>query len=122
MQEFDMISGSSTDGLIAITLGRFRIAVKECINAYASLSRETLTPKRLNANLASHAHDKLNAERNSKPKPIEYCIKQIIHIRNLPQPALPKDYDQDAPKAFVYAVRGSNPDAIVIRPYKSLLV
>ncbi|KAK4171585.1 hypothetical protein QBC36DRAFT_382447 [Triangularia setosa] len=35
---FDIISGTSTGGLIAIMLGRLRMTVDDCINAYASLS------------------------------------------------------------------------------------
>jgi patatin-like phospholipase/acyl hydrolase len=35
---FDMIGGTSTGGLIAIMLGRMRLTVDECIEAYSELS------------------------------------------------------------------------------------
>lgn len=37
---FDMIGGTSTGGLIAIMLGRLKMTVQECIEAYLYISRE----------------------------------------------------------------------------------
>jgi patatin-like phospholipase/acyl hydrolase len=34
---FDMIGGTSTGGLIAIMLGRLRMTIDDCIDAYTSL-------------------------------------------------------------------------------------
>jgi patatin-like phospholipase/acyl hydrolase len=43
-QGFDMIAGTSTGGLIAIMLGRLRMSVSECIEAYTNLPRSIFTP------------------------------------------------------------------------------
>ncbi|KAF2682081.1 FabD/lysophospholipase-like protein [Lentithecium fluviatile CBS 122367] len=43
---FDMIGGTSTGGLIAIMLGRLRMTVDECIDAYVSLSDRMLVSSR----------------------------------------------------------------------------
>ncbi|KAF8535216.1 acyl transferase/acyl hydrolase/lysophospholipase [Trichophaea hybrida] len=44
---FDMIAGTSTGGIIAILLGRFRMSVDECINLYERLGSEIFgNPKR----------------------------------------------------------------------------
>lgn len=42
---FDMIGGTSTGGLIAIMLGRLRMTVDECIDAYVRLSRDVFQKK-----------------------------------------------------------------------------
>src|SRR5690242_7546111 len=41
----DMIGGTSTGGLIAVMLGRLRMSVDECMDAYASLSKEVFEKK-----------------------------------------------------------------------------
>ncbi|KAK4031936.1 acyl transferase/acyl hydrolase/lysophospholipase [Parachaetomium inaequale] len=42
---FDMIGGTSTSGLIAVMLGRLRITVDECIDAYTMLSDRVFEKK-----------------------------------------------------------------------------
>ncbi|RKL23426.1 hypothetical protein BFJ72_g14493 [Fusarium proliferatum] len=42
---FDMIAGTSSGGLIAIVLGRLRMTVDECIDAYTSLSNKVFEKK-----------------------------------------------------------------------------
>jgi patatin-like phospholipase/acyl hydrolase len=44
---FDLIGGTSTGGLIAIMLGRLRMTIKECRDAYMSLSKEAFQAKNL---------------------------------------------------------------------------
>ena len=41
----DMIGGTSTGGLIAIMLGRLRVTVDECIDAYTELSDRVFEKK-----------------------------------------------------------------------------
>src|ERR1700722_11390015 len=38
--QFDLICGTSTGGIIALMLGRLRMSVDECIDAYINLSKE----------------------------------------------------------------------------------
>ena len=41
---FDLIGGTSTGGLIAIMLGRLKMSIEECRDAYLELSKQAFTP------------------------------------------------------------------------------
>ncbi|SPO01656.1 uncharacterized protein DNG_04329 [Cephalotrichum gorgonifer] len=43
---FDLIGGSGTGGILAIMLGRLRMSIPECIEAYRSLSDRTFRPRK----------------------------------------------------------------------------
>ncbi|KAL0938197.1 phosphorylase superfamily protein [Colletotrichum truncatum] len=43
---FDIISGTSTGGIISIMLGRLRMTVDECIREYRDVAQKAFTPKR----------------------------------------------------------------------------
>lgn len=118
-QEFDMIAGTSTGGLIAIMLGRLRMSVTECIEAYTKLSRSIFTPAHHKVNITGRAVGFLKAEGKFDSEPLEACIKQMIRDCQLPETALLKDDDPDAPKVFVCAVQGNNGDTVLIRSYES---
>ncbi|KAG8917339.1 hypothetical protein FRC01_002515 [Tulasnella sp. 417] len=45
---FDLIGGTSTGGLIAIMLGRLRMSIRDCIEAYRELSKEVFDINALN--------------------------------------------------------------------------
>jgi len=42
---FDLIGGTSTGGLIAIMLGRLKMSVDECIEAYQGLAEQAFRPR-----------------------------------------------------------------------------
>ena len=44
--QFDLICGTGTGGLIALMLGRLRMSVDECIEAYIKLSKEIFDDKK----------------------------------------------------------------------------
>ena len=44
---FDLVAGTSTGGLIAIMLGRLRMSLNECIDAYRNLGEEVISKPRL---------------------------------------------------------------------------
>lgn len=52
---FDMIGGTSTGGLIAVMLGRLRMTVDECIDAYTSLSDRVFEKKGHRVNLRENS-------------------------------------------------------------------
>ncbi|ORY62120.1 acyl transferase/acyl hydrolase/lysophospholipase [Pseudomassariella vexata] len=54
---FDIIAGTSTGGLIAIMLGRLRMSVQECIDAYQSISETVFQPKRSRLNVLGKGKD-----------------------------------------------------------------
>lgn len=118
-QEFDMIAGTSTGGLIAIMLGRLRMSVADCIEAYKHLSKEIFTPAHSSANVAGKAVDFLKAKGRFRSEPLERCIKEILKKHNLSEDELMIDQNPDSPAMFVCAVEGLNADAVVIRSYKS---
>jgi predicted acylesterase/phospholipase RssA len=119
-QEFDMIAGTSTGGLIAIMLGRLRMSVADCIKAYKDPSRNIFTPTHKTANVAGKTVDFLKAKGKFHSKPLEDCVKQMLRAQKLPEQELfVMDQDSDSPKVFVCAVEGINSDAVVIRSYKS---
>lgn len=118
-QEFDMIAGTSTGGLIAIMLGRLRMSVADCIKAYKHLSHEIFTSTHGSANVAGKAIDFLKAKGKFRSEPLERCIKQMLKDHNLSEDELLVDHNPDSPAMFVCAVEGLNGDAVVIRSYKS---
>jgi patatin-like phospholipase/acyl hydrolase len=48
---FDLIGGTSTGGLIAIMLGRLRLSVSQCIDAYSKLAPDAFTKLRHRVNI-----------------------------------------------------------------------
>lgn len=118
-QEFDMIGGTSTGGLIAIMLGRMRMSVDECIENYKILSRRIFTPVHSKSNIAGRAITKLKAEGKFESEPLEQVVKEICRKKGLDESELLKESSDDAPKVFVCAAQGINSDSVVIRSYES---
>ncbi|KAH8716803.1 acyl transferase/acyl hydrolase/lysophospholipase [Phaeosphaeriaceae sp. PMI808] len=118
-QEFDMIAGTSTGGLIAVMLGRLRMSVEQCIEAYKSLSKRIFTPVNAKANIAGRAMTRLKAEGKFESEPLEKVVKEMCREYGLSDIELLKDESADAPKVFLCAAQGINSDAVVIRSYVS---
>ncbi|RDW58457.1 hypothetical protein BP5796_12387 [Coleophoma crateriformis] len=119
-QEFDMIGGTSTGGLLAIMLGRLRMSVHECQEAYIQLSRDIFTRKRSQGNVAGRALDRLQANGRFSSEPLEENIQNILRSHGLNPDELLKETDPDACKVFVCTVRGGNGAAAIIRSYRKL--
>ncbi|CAK7240110.1 MAG: hypothetical protein STHCBS139747_001547 [Sporothrix thermara] len=81
---FDMIGGTSTGGLIAIMLGRLRMTVAECIEAYMFLSERVFKKE---------THRKINGKLQARSGTVELAeaIKQILRARGLDDDTLLKD-------------------------------
>lgn len=118
-QEFDMIIGTSTGGLIAIMLGRLRMSVDECIDAYSNLTRHIFSPVHSKANLPGRAIAKFKAEGKFESEPLESHVKRILRERGCSEVELLKDERADSPKISVCAVQETNADSVVIRSYHS---
>jgi patatin-like phospholipase/acyl hydrolase len=84
---FEMISGTSTGGLIAIMLGRLRMTVDECIEAYTSLSDKVFEKKSHRVNINGKLQGRFDAAE------LEHTIKQILQARSLSEDTLLKDVD-----------------------------
>jgi patatin-like phospholipase/acyl hydrolase len=60
---FDMIGGTSTGGLIAIMLGRMRLGIDECIQAYGELATEIfIKVHHFGVNLKGESQGRFNHE------------------------------------------------------------
>ncbi|RPA79808.1 FabD/lysophospholipase-like protein [Ascobolus immersus RN42] len=118
-QEFDLIGGTSTGGLLAIMLGRLRMSIDECEDAYLQLSRRIFTPARKDVDVAGRVYDFLKANGKFDAKPLEEIVKHLLIERGLSEDELLLDKDEDSCKVFVCAVSGGNDSTVRIRTYKT---
>jgi patatin-like phospholipase/acyl hydrolase len=84
---FDMIGGTSTGGLIAVMLGRLRMTIDECIDAYTTLSDKVFEKKSHRVNLKGKLHGRFDSAG------LERAVKDVIANRGLGEDALLKDTD-----------------------------
>ncbi|KAH8911269.1 hypothetical protein BR93DRAFT_965075 [Coniochaeta sp. PMI_546] len=91
---FDMIGGTSTGGLIAIMLGRLKMSISDCKEAYLKFSEQAFTSK----NLIAKARGKLSVGPRFETSPLEAAIKDLIG--NDWQTKLLKDNDASACKVL----------------------
>ncbi|KXG45220.1 Acyl transferase/acyl hydrolase/lysophospholipase [Penicillium griseofulvum] len=69
--QFDLIGGTSTGGIIAIMLGKLGMTVDECIRAYRQVAEQAFTPKRTSILPASPTGA-------FSAKALENAMKQIV--------------------------------------------
>ena len=69
---FDMIGGTSTGGLIAIMLGRLRMTIDDCIDAYTSLSDKVFEKKAHRVNIKGKLQGRFDTAA------LEQTIKKIL--------------------------------------------
>ena len=84
---FDMIGGTSTGGLIAIMLGRLRMTVDECIDAYTTLSDSVFEKKSHRVTIRGKLQGRFDGAE------LERAVKTIVVNRGLGEDALLKDPD-----------------------------
>jgi patatin-like phospholipase/acyl hydrolase len=84
---FDLIGGTSTGGLIAIMLGRLRMTVDECIDAYTALSDRVFEKKSHRVNIKGKLQGRFDTAA------LEQAVKEILVTRGLGEDALLKDSD-----------------------------
>lgn len=117
-QEFDMIGGTSTGGLLAIMFGRLRMSLEECENAYLKLSEQIFTPVNSKANGAGRALRFLNAQGKFDAETPENNMKNIPRSKGLPDSEpLYEQGAMDGCKVFVCAVRRENTATVTMRSY-----
>lgn len=137
---FDMIGGTSTGGIIAIMLGRLKMTVEECIDAYVSLSEKVFTvadspnghpdevsgPESGQSRRIFKSGQPRNRPNSGQPRrrfdsgQLEEAIKCILRTRQINEDELLKDPDADARcKVFVCATSASTSDTVCIRNYRS---
>ena len=82
---FDMIGGTSTGGLIAVMLGRLRMTVDDCINAYTSLSDKVFEKKSHRVNIKGKLQGRFDAAE------LERAVKKILADRGFDENTLFKE-------------------------------
>ena len=109
---FDMIGGTSTGGLIAIMLGRMKMSVDDCIEAYTKLSDQVFrkthfSPFRLTG--------KVRGRFDSKA--LENAVKEYLRECSLSEDCLLQHVDPGSCKVFVCATSGSTRKTVVLSSY-----
>ncbi len=79
---FDMISDTNTGGLTAMMLGRLRMTIEECIDAYTSLSDKVFEKEYHRVNIKGKLQGRFDAAE------LERSVKQILTDRSLTEDAL----------------------------------
>jgi patatin-like phospholipase/acyl hydrolase len=72
-QYFHMIGGTSTGGLIALMLGRMRLSVDDCIDAYTELSPKIFTKLHHRVKLSTG-----QSQGRFDHRALEHGIKEIL--------------------------------------------
>ncbi|KAF2752264.1 FabD/lysophospholipase-like protein [Sporormia fimetaria CBS 119925] len=116
-QVFEMIGGTSTGGIIAIMLGRLRMRLEDCENAYLSLSKSIFTRKRSRMNLFGHAKDFVQADGRFDSAALETAIKEVVRQVGTEDMLLKEE--KGPCKVFVVAVRENNSEAALLRSYRN---
>ncbi|KAK5010428.1 hypothetical protein LTR28_009983, partial [Elasticomyces elasticus] len=104
---FDMIGGTSTGGLIAIMLGRLRMSVGECIDAYLSLSDRIFQKNRHRVTMKGNIQGRFDSDE------LERAVKEIVTKQGLQADALLKDTSDNACKVK------QTSETMCLRSYKS---
>ncbi|KIM95351.1 hypothetical protein OIDMADRAFT_134438, partial [Oidiodendron maius Zn] len=116
-QEFDMIGGTSTGGLLAIMLGRLRMSIDECEEAYIDLSERIFTANRSKGNIVGRGLDFINIRGKFPTESLEACVKDVVKSKGLPEDELLYNISDDGCKVFVSAIRAEDGGNTVIRSY-----
>ncbi|KAK3896647.1 acyl transferase/acyl hydrolase/lysophospholipase, partial [Staphylotrichum tortipilum] len=109
---FDMIGGTSTGGVIAIMLGRLRMTIDECIDAYTTLSDRVFEKKSYRVDIKGKLQGRFDSAA------LELAVKNILVSRGLGEDALLKDPDSPC-KVFVCATSKETGDTVCLASYRS---
>ncbi|KAJ9634597.1 hypothetical protein H2199_008880 [Coniosporium tulheliwenetii] len=110
---FDMIGGTSTGGLIAIMLGRLRLSIDECIDAYLSLSDRVFRKKGHRVTVKGQMQGRFDSEELAR------AVKEIVKKQGLPEDALLKDTPGASCKVFVCATSKETSETVCLTSYRS---
>ncbi len=117
-QEFDMIGGTSTGGLIAIMLGRLRMTIAECMESYLVLSKRIFVETRHAGNVPGRIMDRYRASGKFSAQPLEQCIREMLVAKGKSKDEPLREVgDEDACRVFVCAVQSTNSDSVLMRSY-----
>ncbi|KAF2008315.1 FabD/lysophospholipase-like protein, partial [Aaosphaeria arxii CBS 175.79] len=110
---FDMIGGTSTGGLIAVMLGRLKMSIDECIDAYLSIMDRVFKKKQHRVTIKGKLQGRFDSDELAR------AAKEVITARGLQEDTLLKDA-ADAPcKVFVCATSKETSETVCLTSYKS---
>jgi patatin-like phospholipase/acyl hydrolase len=75
---FDLIGGTSTGGLIAIMLGRLKMDIEACIEAYLQISKGVFQPRKNKFDLIGRANDALKVRGRFDSEALKREIQRIV--------------------------------------------
>jgi patatin-like phospholipase/acyl hydrolase len=94
---FNMIGGTSTGGLLAIMLGRLRLSVDACMDAYVEMSDRIFSKKRYRLKLNRQVQCRFDWEE------LEKCVKEVLVGLGMDADALLRDEPRAKCKVFACA-------------------
>ncbi|PMD65959.1 FabD/lysophospholipase-like protein [Hyaloscypha bicolor E] len=112
---FDMIGGTSTARLVAIMLGRLKMSIDDCIDAYLSLSDQVFEKKRHRVTVKGNIQGRFDSEELAR------AVKEVVTEQGLQVDALLKDVSDDPCKVsrFVCATSKETSETVYLTSYKS---
>ncbi|KAH7408090.1 acyl transferase/acyl hydrolase/lysophospholipase [Phaeosphaeria sp. MPI-PUGE-AT-0046c] len=111
---FDMIGGTSTGGLIALMLGRLRMSVNECIDAYEKMAHDVFTKPRNPVISKGRLRGRFDHEA------LERHVKQLLESRAISADALLDDrLNPNSCKTFVCATFAGSDENIILSSYNN---
>ncbi|KAH8726747.1 acyl transferase/acyl hydrolase/lysophospholipase [Phaeosphaeriaceae sp. PMI808] len=108
---FDMICGTSTGGLIAIMLGRLRMSVADCIDAYLSLSDCVFRKIGHRITIKGKIQGRFDS------KKLEQAIREVIKKQGLHEDTLLQDAPNAPCKVFVCAMKKETSKTVCLTSY-----
>ncbi|KAI9892414.1 MAG: hypothetical protein M1814_001371 [Vezdaea aestivalis] len=109
---FDLIGGTSTGGLIAIMLGRLKMDVQECMDAYVDMSDQIFQKKHNRVSVRGKFQGRFDSDE------LERCIKKIIRDHGFDENELLKDLPDASCKVFVCATSTLTSDTVLLTSYR----
>ncbi|KAL6714253.1 hypothetical protein ACLMJK_007676 [Lecanora helva] len=110
---FDMIGGTSTGGLIAVMLGRLKLSISECIDAYLALLDRVFQKKRHRVTTKGSIQGRFDSEELAK------AVKEVVAGQGTDGDTLLKDVSEGACKVFVCATSKQTSETVCLTSYKS---
>ncbi|KAI9766340.1 MAG: hypothetical protein M1840_006604 [Geoglossum simile] len=101
-------------------LGRLRMSLDACEDAYLELSKKIFTPRRHAVNLVGQGVDFLQANGRFDAQVLEDAVKESITAAGIPQDALLQDQDSRC-KVFACAAHGEDSELAILRSYETSL-
>ncbi|KAI0875593.1 acyl transferase/acyl hydrolase/lysophospholipase [Hypoxylon argillaceum] len=113
---FDLIGGTSTGGIIALMLGRLRMGIDECIDAYVALSDDVFKKRRHRLTLKGKIQGRFDK------LALEKAIKLILVQHGFNENELLRDNSDSVCKVAVYAACKETGDAVCFKSYQATSV